>query len=91
MTRTTDVKPELSERVHVSESNHADAFVSIHYNSSEKKTSGTLTFFYSEKKDKPLAYAVEAELDKSGIGLRSNGLSFGDLYVLRENSTVAPW
>ncbi|MBM7568342.1 N-acetylmuramoyl-L-alanine amidase [Paenibacillus sacheonensis] len=89
MTRTTDVKPELSERVHISETNRADAFVSIHYNSSEKKTSGTLTFFYSEKKDKPLAYAIEAQLDKSGIGLRSNGLSFGDLYVLRENSTVA--
>ena len=89
MTRTTDVKPELSERVQVSESNHADAFVSVHYNSSVKKTSGTLTFFYSDKKDRPLASAVEAELSKSGIGLRSNGLSFGDLYVLRENATVA--
>lgn len=89
MTRTTDVKPELSDRVRVSESEHADAFVSIHYNSSEKKTSGTLTFYYSEKKDRPLATAIEAELGKSGIGLRSNGLSFGDLYVLRENDSVA--
>ncbi|REE55393.1 N-acetylmuramoyl-L-alanine amidase [Paenibacillus taihuensis] len=88
MTRTTDVKPELSERVRISESAHADAFISIHYNSSEKKSSGILTFFYSEKKDRPLAQAVEAELD-NGIGLRSYGVSFGDLYVLRENSTVA--
>ncbi|WP_308637971.1 N-acetylmuramoyl-L-alanine amidase [Paenibacillus silvisoli] len=88
MTRTTDRKPELSERVRVSESADADAFVSIHYNSSEKQTSGTLTFFYSEKKDRPLAQAVEAELAESG-GLRSNGVSFGDLYVLRENDTVA--
>ncbi|SEO48037.1 N-acetylmuramoyl-L-alanine amidase [Paenibacillus sp. OV219] len=88
MTRTTDVKPELSERVRISESAHADAFVSIHYNSSVKKSTGTLTFFYSEKKDRPLAQAVEAEL-KQGIGLRSNGVSFGDLYVLRENNTVA--
>ncbi|MBO7748903.1 N-acetylmuramoyl-L-alanine amidase [Paenibacillus sp. MWE-103] len=89
MTRTTDVKPELSERVQVSESNRADAFVSIHYNSSVKQTSGTLTFFYSDKKDRPLASAIESQLDRSGIGLRSNGLSFGDLYVLRENDTVA--
>lgn len=88
MTRTTDVKPELSERVQISESAHADAFISIHYNSSEKKSTGILTFFYSEKKDRPLAQAVEAELD-NGIGLRSYGVSFGDLYVLRENSTVA--
>ncbi|WP_219835492.1 N-acetylmuramoyl-L-alanine amidase [Paenibacillus sp. R14(2021)] len=89
MTRTTDVKPELSERVRISENKRADAFVSIHYNSSVKKTSGVLTFFYSEKKDKPLAQAVEAELNGAGSGLRSNGLSFGDLYVLRENDTVA--
>ncbi|QHW31325.1 SH3 domain-containing protein [Paenibacillus rhizovicinus] len=89
MTRTTDVKPELSERVQISESNHADAFVSIHYNSAETKTSGTLTFFYSEQKDRPLANAIESELSESGIGLRSNGVSFGDFYVLRENNVVS--
>ncbi|QHT59480.1 SH3 domain-containing protein [Paenibacillus lycopersici] len=89
MTRTTDVKPSLADRVHVSEANHADAFVSIHYNSSETKTSGTLTFFYSETKDRPLANAIAAELSKAGSGLRSNGVSFGDFYVLRENSMVS--
>ncbi|SDX76273.1 N-acetylmuramoyl-L-alanine amidase [Paenibacillus sp. CF384] len=88
MTRTTDKKPELSERVRISEKADADAFVSIHYNSSEKQTSGILTFFYSEKKDRPLAQAIEDELTEVG-GLRSHGLSFGDLYVLRENDTVA--
>ncbi|RAP74938.1 N-acetylmuramoyl-L-alanine amidase [Paenibacillus montanisoli] len=88
MTRTTDRKPELSERVRVSESANADAFVSIHFNSSERQNTGSLTFYYSEKKDRPLAQAVEAELAGAG-GLPSHGVSFGDLHVLRENDTVA--
>jgi N-acetylmuramoyl-L-alanine amidase len=89
MTRTKeDEKPELSERVKISESADADAFVSIHYNSSKKNSSGILTFYYSETKDRPLARAVENRLS-DGIGLKSNGISFGDLHVLRENDTVS--
>jgi N-acetylmuramoyl-L-alanine amidase len=85
MTRTKDdQKPALSERVNVSESNGADAFVSIHYNSSPKKASGTLTFFYSELKDSRLTRAIEGRL-AAGIGLKSKGISFGDFHVLREN------
>ncbi|MFC5649283.1 N-acetylmuramoyl-L-alanine amidase [Paenibacillus solisilvae] len=89
LTRTKDdQKPSLAERVRISESAHADAFVSVHYNSSEKKTSGTLTFFYSDTKDKELAHAIENELGE-GVGLPSNGISFGDFHVLRENDTVS--
>ncbi|RCW51969.1 N-acetylmuramoyl-L-alanine amidase [Paenibacillus prosopidis] len=89
MTRTKDEeKPELSHRVKISESAGADAFVSIHYNSSENNTSGILTFYYSETKDRPLARAIENRL-ADGIGLKSNGISFGNLHVLRENDTVS--
>ncbi|MDQ0063753.1 N-acetylmuramoyl-L-alanine amidase [Paenibacillus harenae] len=89
MTRTKDEElPKLSDRVKISESSGADAFVSIHYNSSENKTSGILTFYYSETKDRPLARAIENRL-AGGIGLKNNGISFGDLYVLRENDTVS--
>ncbi|MBT2291092.1 N-acetylmuramoyl-L-alanine amidase [Paenibacillus albidus] len=86
MTRTGDQKPSLSRRVQVSESLGADAFVSIHYNSSPKRVSGILTFFYSEGKDMRLARAIETRLGQ-GIGLRSNGISFGDYHILRENQT----
>ncbi|MDQ0194962.1 N-acetylmuramoyl-L-alanine amidase [Paenibacillus wynnii] len=86
MTRTADRKVALSRRVGVSESLNADAFVSIHYNSSPKKVSGTLTFYYSESEDLLLARAIETRLGQ-GIGLKSNGLSFGDYHILRENST----
>ncbi|XEC95760.1 N-acetylmuramoyl-L-alanine amidase [Paenibacillus tarimensis] len=88
LTRTKDVKPKLSERVSISESAGADAFVSVHYNSAKGNTSGTLTFYYSKNKDESLARAIEGRLAK-GIGLKSNGISFGDLYVLRENDTPA--
>jgi N-acetylmuramoyl-L-alanine amidase len=89
MTRTReDQKPTLARRVQMSEALHADAFVSIHYNSSPKKVSGTLTFFYSESDDLKLARAIETRLGQ-GIGLKSNGLSFGDYHILRENRIPA--
>ncbi|MFS0558005.1 N-acetylmuramoyl-L-alanine amidase [Brevibacillus sp. 179-C9.3 HS] len=85
MTRTSDTqKPSLSQRVAFSESKAADAFISIHYNSSPKPNSGTLTFYYSQDKDEPLARAIESRL-AGGIGLGSNGISFGNYHVLREN------
>ncbi|GED59008.1 hypothetical protein BFO01nite_31400 [Brevibacillus formosus] len=86
MTRTSDSqKPSLAQRVAFSESKGADAFISIHYNSSVKPNSGTLTFYYSQDKDEPLARAIESRL-AGGIGLRSNGISFGNYHVLRENN-----
>lgn len=85
MTRVQDVKPSLEQRARLSRTVGADAFVSVHYNSSPKKISGTLTFFYSESKDLKLAHAIEGQLAK-GIGLKSNGVSFGDYHVLRENN-----
>lgn len=89
MTRTReDQKPTLARRVQMSEALRADAFVSIHYNSSPKKVSGTLTFFYSESDDLKLARAIETRLGQ-GIGLKSNGLSFGDYHILRENRIPA--
>lgn len=85
MTRTNDSqKPSLSQRVAISEAKAADAFISVHYNSSPKPNSGTLTFFYSPDKDQPLARAIEARLSR-GIGLKSNGISYGNYQVLREN------
>ncbi|MEK5029934.1 N-acetylmuramoyl-L-alanine amidase [Paenibacillus sp. FSL R7-0302] len=89
MTRTRgEQKPALSQRVQLGRQLGADAFVSIHYNSSPKNVSGTLTFFYSQQNDLRLARAVETRLGE-GIGLRSNGLSFGDYHILRENPLPA--
>lgn len=85
LTRTKDSeKPSLPDRVRIAEQASADAFVSIHYNSSPTKASGTLVFYYSKNKDAPLARAVEGPLE--GLSLGTNGISFGDYHVLRENS-----
>lgn len=89
MTRTTaSQKPTLARRVQIGHSAGADAFVSIHYNSSPKNVSGTLTFFYSESDDLRLARAIENRLGQ-GIGLKSNGLSYGNYHILRENRIPA--
>ncbi|AIQ54935.1 N-acetylmuramoyl-L-alanine amidase [Paenibacillus sp. FSL R7-0331] len=89
MTRTTaSQKPTLARRVQIGHSADADAFVSIHYNSSPKNVSGTLTFFYSESDDLRLARAIENRLGQ-GIGLKSNGLSYGNYHILRENRVPA--
>ncbi|MNI76715.1 N-acetylmuramoyl-L-alanine amidase LytC precursor [compost metagenome] len=89
MTRTKDSqKPSLSSRAQLSQTIGADAFVSVHFNSSPKNVSGTLTFFYSESGDLPLARAIEHRLG-DGIGLKSNGLSFGNYHILRENTIPA--
>ncbi|WP_042195952.1 N-acetylmuramoyl-L-alanine amidase [Paenibacillus camerounensis] len=89
MTRTTaSQKPTLARRVQIGHSADADAFVSVHYNSSPKNVSGTLTFFYSESDDLRLARAIENRLGQ-GIGLKSNGLSYGNYHILRENRIPA--
>ncbi|MBP1996341.1 N-acetylmuramoyl-L-alanine amidase [Paenibacillus eucommiae] len=75
----------LANRVQISEMNKADAFVSVHYNSATVPVSGTLTFYYSEEKDMRLARKIEGRLGKMS-DLKSNGISFGDYHVLRNNS-----
>ena len=85
LTRSRDSeKPSLSARAQVAVSSKADAFVSIHYNSSPKHTSGALVYYYSRSKDEPLARAIEGPVDKLSLG--SNGVAFGNYHVLRENT-----
>jgi len=89
LTRTSDKNnPALSERAEVSKNKRADAFISIHYNASLKPVNGTLTFYYSKSKDEPLARTIEAQLKKS-LKLKSNGISYGNYHVLRENERPA--
>ncbi|OWA35455.1 hypothetical protein B9G55_12495 [Saccharibacillus sp. O16] len=87
MTRTSNSqRPSLASRAQLSGAVGADAFVSIHYNSAlTSAANGTMVCFYSESKDLRLARAIEAPL-KGGIGIRNNGLAFGNFKVIRENA-----
>lgn len=85
MTRSSDEFISLEERAYTSNNSKADAFISIHYDSTEKRNevSGTTTYYYHDK-EKPLANLVNQYLAQYG-SLPNNGVRFGNFFVLREN------
>jgi len=88
MTRTTDKKISLQQRVDIAIFHHADLFVSIHHNTNaDYKINGTITYYY-DSQDKKLAIEVQRELIKQ-TKLRDLKARYGNFFVLRENRTVA--
>ena len=86
MTRTEDTYPSLQDRVDVAEHSQADAFISLHYNSSPFPfIKGLTSFYYNKAKDQSLASDLLDEVSQS-TGLGSRGSRFDNLYVLRNNS-----
>lgn len=85
MTRSSDVFVGLEDRAYISNSSNADAFISLHYDSTEKRNevSGTTTYYYHDE-EKPLADLVNQYLTQYGA-LPNNGVRFGDYLVIREN------
>ncbi|WFA03817.1 N-acetylmuramoyl-L-alanine amidase [Bacillus sp. HSf4] len=89
LTRSSDHYLSLNRRVVISSSYNTDAFVSIHYNSSPAQLShGVETYYYAGDADKLLAANILRNVT-SQTGFQSNGVRFGDFYVLRENSKLA--
>ncbi len=89
LTRDSDETVSLNQRTVISNQAAADAFISIHYDSTENpnEASGTTTYYYYEK-ERPLAEAINAQLQQNGL-LPNNGVHFGDFYVTRENRQPA--
>lgn len=86
MTRITDTYIPLEQRADLSNKNHADAFISFHYNWIEDPSINGLTdFYYSKSRDNILASDILEEVIKT-TGLKNNGTRFDDLDVLRNNS-----
>jgi N-acetylmuramoyl-L-alanine amidase len=86
MTRTTDSFISLQQRADLSNQNHADAFISFHYNwSNDLSINGVTDFYYQQSKDNPLASDILNEVIKT-TGLQNDGTRFDNLYVLRNNS-----
>jgi N-acetylmuramoyl-L-alanine amidase len=89
LTRSNDTYISLPLRVSYAESLHADAFVSIHYDSNSDNSSvrGSTGYYYHDYQ-KALADEVYSSTINQ-TGLKNRGIRFGDFHVLRENSQKA--
>ncbi|MCQ6280791.1 N-acetylmuramoyl-L-alanine amidase [Bacillus sp. EB600] len=86
MTRTNDTYIPLQQRADLSNQNHADAFISFHYNwLNDPSVNGLTDFYYQKSKDNPLASYILKEVVKT-TGLNNDGTRFDNLDVLRNNS-----
>ncbi|WP_169823950.1 SH3 domain-containing protein [Bacillus marinisedimentorum] len=89
LTRTGDGYVSLGYRVSVSHYHNADAFVSLHYDSSVYSSAhGISSYYFNKTKDYPLSAAVQDELTKQ-TGFRSRGVKYGNFQVLRTNRQPA--
>ncbi|MBS4205984.1 N-acetylmuramoyl-L-alanine amidase [Lederbergia citrea] len=87
-TRSNDTYISLAQRVLVSQQNKADAFISIHFNSStSSNVSGIETYYYSSK-DTLLAKSIQSNLIVQ-TKMKDLSAKFGNYHVLRENKQPA--
>lgn len=85
LTRSDDTYISLNSRVYLSNRYNADAFISIHYDSSIYSSARGLTaYYYHSSRDKTLASTIHEELTRK-TDLRDRGIRFGNFHVLREN------
>ncbi len=84
LTRNDDTFISLAERTMTSERYQADAFISIHFDSTVDPTANGTTTYYYEDGDMPLATAIHTEIGDD-TSLRDRGIRFGNYYVLRNN------
>lgn len=89
LTRTSDTFVDLSPRPTLAAKLHADAFISIHFDSTSdaNSASGHTTYYYSKTKDLALANALSKAT--SGLPVSNRGVAFGNYEVLRDNTQPA--
>lgn len=89
-TRTSDAYVDLAPRPVVAEKAHADAFISIHFDSSANanEASGFTTYYYNAKKDMQLAKALNSSF-AANLKLSDRGVQFGNFEVIRNNTQPA--
>lgn len=87
LTRQHDVFLELSTRANIANNLKADAFISIHANSSSSGASGTETW-YTRPGSKNLADVLHKYM-AAATGLKDRGVKVGNLAVTRETKMPA--
>ena len=85
LTRTDDSSVSLADRAEISNKNNANAFISIHFDSSEDDSaSGTTAYYYSDKSES-LSQTVNKYLSRN-LPLKNQGSRFQNFMVLRDNA-----
>jgi len=88
LTRQRDKYLNLPYRVNVAHELNADAFISIHYDSTQNQSVRGLTTYYYYPWQKELAINIHsAVIDETEM--KDRGTRFGDYYVIRENNKKA--
>lgn len=88
LTRQRDKYLNLPYRVNVANEQNADAFISIHYDSTKDRSVRGLTTYFYYPWQKELAVNIHsAVIDETKMNDR--GTRFGDYYVIRENNKKA--
>jgi len=88
LTRSNDTYIPLASRVYSAHYNHADAFISIHYDSADDRNVRGLTTYYYHPYQKNLAANIHSSVIP-GTNLKDRTYRYGDYYVLRENKRSA--
>ncbi|WP_342042932.1 N-acetylmuramoyl-L-alanine amidase [Bacillus sp. OTU2372] len=88
LTRTNDTYIPLEQRADVANQNHADAFISFHYNWSNDPLVNGITDFYYQKSSNSLAAAILNQVANE-TKLTNLGTRFNNLGVLRNNKQPA--
>ncbi len=88
LTRTNDRYISLPSRTNMADIQNADAFISIHYDSTkDPDVRGLTTYFYHPWQKKLAVNIHSAVIDQTNLDDR--GSRFGDYYVIRENNKNA--
>lgn len=85
ITREQDYYLSLSARVNIAHVHHADAFISIHYDSAAQEDVRGITQYYYHYFHKGLALKIDESMQKINI-LKNRGIRSGNYQVLRQNS-----
>lgn len=88
LTRANDTYISLPSRVSFAQSNQADAFISLHYDSNIDRSVRGMTGYYYHYYQKSLAGALYSSIVNE-TRMKSRGVRFGDFHVIRENSQKA--
>ncbi|MCD7032984.1 SH3 domain-containing protein [Metabacillus sp. GX 13764] len=86
ITRNSDTYASLQSRAALSQTNHADAFVSMHYDSTiDQSAKGFTCYYYNTVKDGKLASSIHDAM-AANSPTSDRGMRFGNFHVIRENS-----